>query len=64
MAGLSGMKDITNYCNRSETTVLKWIREAAFPAVKIKGNSWESDTEEIDAWRRELIRKRNNGKGN
>jgi len=51
MAGLSGMKQISRHCNRSEATILEWIRSRAFPAVKITG-SWESDTEKIDQWRK------------
>ena len=48
--GLSGMKAICTYCNRSEATILQWIREKKFPACKITG-SWESDQQKIDAWR-------------
>ena len=54
MAGLSGMKDICKHCNRSEATILAWIRTRDFPAVKITG-SWESDTEAIDEWRKQQI---------
>lgn len=54
MGGLSGMKEIARHCNRSESTILIWIRERAFPAEKITG-SWESDTELIDQWRKEQI---------
>ncbi len=60
MAGLSGMKDISSFCNRSEATILAWIRTMGFPAVKITG-SWESDTSKIDEWRVDLIEKSNNG---
>lgn len=55
MAGLPGMKDICKFCNRSPATILIWIRDRAFPAVKI-GGSWESDTELIDDWRKQQIR--------
>ena len=60
MAGLSGMKAISRYCNRSEATLLSWIRLMSFPAVKITG-SWESDTGKIDQWRIDLIEKAENG---
>jgi len=65
MPCLPGMKSIANYCNRSESTVLQWIRTLKFPATKFSG-SWESDTELVDAWRRGLIKndvKKRNGKG-
>jgi len=55
MPGLSGMKAICGYVNRSEVTVLKWIRELRFPSTKIGGGIWESDTELIDRWRRKQI---------
>ena len=55
MSGLSGMKAIGGYVNRSEVTVLKWIRELRFPSSKIGGGIWESDTELIDRWRRQQI---------
>ena len=54
MPNLPGMKEITRYCNRSESTILKWIRGFGFPAVKILG-SWESDTDLIDEWRKNQI---------
>jgi len=54
MGGISGMKNIALICNRSESTILKWIRERDFPAVKITGG-WESDTDKIDDWRKKQI---------
>ena len=54
MAGLSGMKEICRHCNRSEATILSWVRLQAFTAVKITGG-WESDTEKIDVWRKKQI---------
>jgi hypothetical protein len=60
MAGLSGMKAICGYCNRSEATILCWIRQIDFPAAKITG-SWESDTVKIDEWRCFQIEKAQNG---
>jgi len=52
---LSGMKAICQYVNRSESTVLHWIRDLDFPAHKI-GGIWESDRNLIDEWRRQQIR--------
>jgi len=57
MSKLSGMKEICRYCNRSESTILIWIRDYDFPAAKLPG-SYESDTELIDEWRVNLIRHR------
>ena len=54
MAQLSGMKQICEYINRSECTVLTLVRTEGFPAKKI-GGIWESDTQLIDDWRRENI---------
>jgi hypothetical protein len=34
VTGLTGMKAICDYVNRSEATVLKWIRELRFPSSK------------------------------
>ena len=61
MAGLSGMKCICRHCNRSEATILAWVRLRDFPAVKITG-SWESDTEKIDHWRKKQIENAINSK--
>jgi hypothetical protein len=54
MGALVGMKEICEHAKRSEATVLDLIRNEDFPAVKIKG-VWESDTEEISAWRKGKI---------
>ena len=54
---LQGMKEICAYVNRSETTVLSWIRNLEFPASKLNGGIWESDKEAIDKWRKEQIEK-------
>ncbi len=51
---LSGMRAICDYVNRSEPTVLSWIRELGFPAKKISG-IWESDRRLIDEWRRAQV---------
>jgi predicted DNA-binding transcriptional regulator AlpA len=55
MTALVGMKEISRYTSRSEATILALIRDADFPAVKIRGG-WESDSDLIDTWRREQIR--------
>lgn len=55
MPCLPGMKSIAQYCNRSESTILLWIRTIGFPATKFSG-SWESDTELIDEWRKKIIK--------
>lgn len=60
MPGLQGMKAICDYTNRSESTILIWIRTLAFPAIKITG-SWESDSDLIDEWRKSQIK---NGENN
>jgi hypothetical protein len=52
--GLTGMKAICMYVGRSEPTVLGLIRHEGLPAKKIKGE-WTSDTDMIDAWRRQKI---------
>ena len=57
MASLPGMKRIAAYCDRSEATVLQWIRTLEFPAAKLTG-SWESDTELVDEWRKCQIRQK------
>ena len=44
---LPGMKAIYDYVNRSEVTVLRWIRELCFLSSKIGGGNWESDMELI-----------------
>ena len=56
MTQLSGMLAIRGYYNYSESTILKLIREMDFPAVKITGGIWESDTDLIDEWRLEKIK--------
>lgn len=48
---LQGMKEICSYVNRSEATVINWIRAFDFPASKIGGGIWEADKVNIDKWR-------------
>ena len=55
MTALSGMKDICKHMGKSESTILNFIRDFKFPAVKITGKIWESDTDLIDQWRKSLI---------
>ena len=55
---LSGMKEITSYVGRSESTVLEWVRKLGFPAKKI-GGQWESDRNLIEEWRLNQIKKVN-----
>ena len=55
MSGLAGMKEICRYMSRSESTVLGLIRDCDFPAFKINGGTWESDTDLIETWRKEQI---------
>lgn len=50
MARLTGMKEICNYMNRSEATILGFIRGMDFPAAKV-GGIWEADSTDIDKWR-------------
>lgn len=49
MAKLIGMKAIAAHVNRSEVTLLGWIRDMEFPAMKL-GGIWESTTEDIEKW--------------
>lgn len=51
---LHGMKAICAYMNKSESTVLKYIRGEGLPAVKI-GGEWVSDEGRIDDWRFQRI---------
>jgi predicted DNA-binding transcriptional regulator AlpA len=52
---LLGMKEIAEYAGYSRTTVIKMINEENFPAAKLNGSGWESDTELIDVWRMQKI---------
>jgi hypothetical protein len=54
---LSGMKEISKYLKRSEVTVLQWIRIYKLPANKFGGGVWESDSDLIDEWRRDTIKR-------
>jgi hypothetical protein len=51
---LDGMKEIADYMRRSESTILKMIRELSFPAVKA-GGIWVSHTAKIEAWTAALV---------
>lgn len=50
---LTGMKEICSYENRSEATVLAWIRGQRYPASKIGGGIWVSSKAAADKWRRD-----------
>ncbi len=51
---LQGMKEICTYMQKSESTVLRYIKTLDFPANKINGE-WVSDVAMIVSWRRGLI---------
>ena len=55
MAALNGMDAISEHYGYSAPTILVLIRKRGFPAVKLSGGSWTSDTELIDKWRRAQI---------
>lgn len=55
MARLTGMKEICDYERKSDATVLMMIREKGYPAKKITGHIWESDTDLIDAWWKRVL---------
>ena len=55
MTALTGMKEISDHVQKSESTILGLIRDCGFPAVKITGKIWESDTDLISAWRKKMI---------
>lgn len=58
MSHLKGMLAISKYADRTESTILEWWRSLKFPMTKISpSNIWESDTEMIDAWRLEQLKK-------
>ena len=54
---LVGMDAIGDYCDRSPRIIKKLVKENNFPAIKICGR-WESNTELIDGWQRNLVAKR------
>ena len=56
MTRLTGVDAIRQYLGRSWGTIHGWIETKEFPARKLD-SYWESDTELIDEWRREQIRK-------
>lgn len=57
MARLTGMKEICNYEGKSEATMLDLIRNYGYPAKKIKGHIWESETSLAEDWRKSIIAK-------
>ena len=52
---LSGRKEIEKFVDRPWNVIRKWINERGFPAAMIDGR-WESDAEEIIAWRKKQIK--------
>ena len=62
MARLTGMKEICTYEKKSEATILDLIRNYGYPAVKIRGKIWESDTDLIEKWRIQIIGDRLRGR--
>lgn len=58
-SALTGMKEITSFVGRSESTVLDWVRKYGFPAKKI-GGQWESDCSLIEKWRLRQIETQSN----
>lgn len=52
---LQGMAEIRQYVNRSEATVMDWIRNQGFPASKLGGGTWESTKSAIDEWKRKQV---------
>jgi hypothetical protein len=54
MGHLIGMKALCDKVNRSESTVLSWIRELGFPAKKV-GGIWESTDSRVDKWKKEQL---------
>jgi len=56
MTVLKGMLQIKNYAQRSESTILTWVKNYGFPATKLPESSiWESDTDLVDEWRKNQI---------
>jgi len=55
MTALTGMKEICAHMQKAESTILAMIRDLGFPAIKMTGKIWESDTELITQWRRDTI---------
>lgn len=54
MANLMGMAEICAKVNRSESTVLNWIRDMDFPAKKV-GGIWEATEADITKWKKEQM---------
>ena len=54
---LHGMDAICEVARRSDTTILRWVREKDFPAVK-EGGVWISDRVKIQEWYKARIEKR------
>ena len=57
---LLGMKEIAAYTGRDRATIMKWINDENFPAIKVDGR-WESNTDLIDTYRQQRIERAVNG---
>jgi len=55
MSRLDGMAEIASYFGYSHSTILALIRNQDFPARKVTGGIWMSDTDLIDKWRKNQI---------
>lgn len=54
---LQGMKEICRYMGKSETTILRYVRNLEFPAQKV-GGEWVSDVDLVGKWRKRFILER------
>ena len=54
------MKEIAAYTGRDRATIMKWINDENFPAIKVDGR-WESNTDLIDTYRQQRIERAVNG---
>ena len=53
---LQGMKEICRYMDKSENTILSYVRNKNFPARKV-GGEWMSDSALIAEWRAAQIKR-------
>ncbi len=52
---LIGSNKIEDYVGRSWEIVLEWIKTKNFPVIRL-GNRWESYPDDIDRWRKSIIK--------
>lgn len=50
------LEEIATYSGRSKNTILKWVEENNFPAIKVDGR-WESNADLIEDWQRRRLEK-------